>query len=72
MEPVTSRHGLVFLPQPVAVKSKQPGLILAGFDGMLSAQALDRALVGIAKHYGRPTAYGVALDFEYPGFARHE
>jgi hypothetical protein len=42
--------------------------VLPGFDGAPSAQAFDQVLAAIAERYGRSTAYGVALDFEYPGF----
>lgn len=70
MASVTSKHGLVFLPEPVVARSGRPGIVLPDFGDMLSTQALDRALVGIAERYGRSTAYGVALDFEYPGFER--
>jgi hypothetical protein len=34
------------------------------------AKTFDTVLASIATRYGRRTAYGVALDFEYPGF-RH-
>ncbi|MEO6688691.1 MAG: DJ-1/PfpI family protein [Dokdonella sp.] len=70
MQPVTSKHGLVFVPEPVVARSRRPGILLPDFGDMLSTHALDRALAGIAERYGRSTAYGVALDFEYPGFER--
>ena len=33
-------------------------------------QRLDAALSRIAERYGRSTAYGVALDLEYPDFRK--
>lgn len=44
--------------------------VLPGFDATPSAQLLDVALAGIARRFGRSTAYGVALDLEYPGFRK--
>jgi hypothetical protein len=29
---------------------------------------IDLVLASVARDYGRSTAFGVALDFEYPGF----
>lgn len=64
-EAVETLHGLRLLPEQtdarsvtrqVAVPTGKPGL------------ALDRVLTDIARSYGRQTAYGVALDFEYPNF----
>ena len=63
--PVETLHGLVVLPDrsetrsldgQIAVPTAKPG------------RTLDRVLTDIARAYGRQTAYGVALDFEYPGF----
>lgn len=62
---VTTRHGLTLLPEPNApaqaarsidVPSGKPGL------------AINDVLTDIGHRYGRQTAYGVALDLEYPGF----
>jgi hypothetical protein len=36
--------------------------------GTPAGKALDIALAGIVKRYGRTTAFGVALVFEYPDF----
>jgi len=68
--PVMTRHGLVVLPDRIegAEKTWRITHVLPAFSVMPSAQALDQALLGIAKIFGRTTAYGVALDFEYPGF----
>lgn len=63
--PVRSLHGLILLPdrsgsealdQTIPVPAGKP------------AAALDGALGDIARRYGRKTAFGVALDFEYPGY----
>ena len=63
--PVQTLHGLALLPDRenaaalarlVPVPAVKPGL------------AMDTVLGDIARRYGRQTAYGVALDFEYPGF----
>ncbi len=62
---IETLHGLTLLPDRadarsltriVAIPADRPGL------------TLDRVLADIARSYGRQTAYGVALDFEYPGF----
>ncbi len=63
--PVGTLDGLIVLPdrtdarsltRVVAIPTDRPGL------------ALHRVLTDIAQAYGSQTAYGVALDFEYPGF----
>ena len=41
---------------------------LPALDAAATAQVFDTALAGVASRYGRRTAYGVALDFEYPGY----
>lgn len=62
---IETRRGLTILPdrsetvggdQIVQIAADQP------------ARTLDRILPDIARRYGRQTAYGVALDFEYPDF----
>ena len=70
--PVMTRHGLVVVPDRVegAEETLRINSVLPAFSVMPSAQALDQALLGIAKSFGRTTAYGVALDFEYPGFRK--
>ena len=56
---VTTAGGLAILPDhPGAVDAVVP----------LPAADLPAILGDIARRYGRATAYGVALDFEYPGF----
>ncbi len=68
--PVLTQYGLLVLPDRVAgVKNQLPvDRVLPTFDNKPSAQFLDQALSDIARNFGRMTAYGVALDFEYPGF----
>ncbi|HOZ04536.1 MAG TPA: DJ-1/PfpI family protein [Arenimonas sp.] len=68
--PVLTQYGLLVLPDSVAGTKNQLPLdrVLPAFDNRPSAQFLDQALSDIAKNFGRMTAYGVALDFEYPGF----
>lgn len=64
--PIKTKHGLTILPDPV--KHQTYNLESMGTDTAM--QSLDDALSGIAKRYGRSTAYGVALDLEYPGFQK--
>ena len=66
--PLLTRHGLRVVPDRVAGGPNSLSRILPGFGNEPSAQMLDKALAGISALYGRTTAYGVALDFEYPGF----
>jgi len=66
--PLKTRRGLTILPDRVAGDAAAPRSILAMNEGGEPAKALDGALDGIARQYGRATAYGVALVFEYPGF----
>ena len=67
---VQTRHGLRVLPDRVIGGDRTVDRTLAAFDDTPSARMLDVALAGIAKLYGRSTAYGVALSFEFPGFVR--
>lgn len=63
--PVQSLHGLTLLPERSGTQALQRTVsVPAGKPAM----ALDRALSDIARLYGRQTAFGVALDFEYPGY----
>ncbi|MDH7638224.1 hypothetical protein [Sphingomonas oryzagri] len=63
-EPVTTRHGLTVLPDTSTSHAARTITMPTGKSG----QVLDDVLHGIARAYGAPTAYGVALDLEYPGF----
>jgi putative intracellular protease/amidase len=69
MRPITSRHGLRFVPERKA-GTKGFDLTIAPLSSVPSGLALDEALAGIAKRYGQRTAYAVSLDFEYPNFRR--
>lgn len=66
--PVQTLHGLTILPDRAADELGEPNESLRLPDNQPSARALDSALDSIAMHYGRATAYGVALVFEYPDF----
>ncbi|MEG3177266.1 DJ-1/PfpI family protein [Sphingomonas sp. RB3P16] len=63
--PVTTLHGLTLLPDRTDPNALTR--IVTPSSGT-SAFTLDRVLAEIARLYGRQTAYGVALGFEYPGY----
>jgi putative intracellular protease/amidase len=69
MRPITSRHGLKFVPERKA-GTRRFDLTIAPSSGVPSGRALDEALGGIARRYGQRTAYAVSLDFEYPNYQR--
>lgn len=62
---VTTLRGLTFLPDRTVGRSLSRTVTLASDKPALT---LDRVLIEITRLYGRQTAYGVALDFEYPNF----
>ena len=63
--PVETLHGLALLPDRTDARSLHHQVAVpAGKSGLV----LDRVLREIEHSYGWQTAYGVALDFEYPGF----
>ena len=64
--PIRTRRGLTLLPDRVAKGVHPPSRMLPLFEGVPAAQALDRALDGIAASYGGATADFVALTMEYP------
>ena len=66
-DPVTTRHGLVLLPDRVIGDKAPLDAVLPALQQAPSARAFDMVLASIAARYGRNTAFGVALDFEYPG-----
>jgi putative intracellular protease/amidase len=66
--PLRTRHGLILIPDRVLGTANPKDRILPDFDATPSALWFDKSLAGISALYGRKTAYGVALDFEYPGF----
>jgi putative intracellular protease/amidase len=68
--PLATRHGLMLLPDRVLDDPAPLDAVLPALPPQPSAQAFDTVLASIARRYGRNTAYGVALDFEYPGFQK--
>ena len=68
--PVTTRHGLLLVPDRIAGQAGGVDRLLPAGDPGRPAMALDAALRGIADSYGRKTAYGVSLLFEYPGYRK--
>lgn len=61
--PLRTRNGLTILLDDTSA----PEALLTVSD-LVPGKTLDAALDGIAQRYGRSTARGVALVFEYPGF----
>ena len=64
--PILTRRGLKVLPERQAMGRDRPDRMLPLFETLPAAQALDRALDGIAASYGNATADFVALTMEYP------
>lgn len=64
-DPLRTRSGLMVIPD---TRSEAHGMDreLASLDAAPSAQWFERSINGINGLYGRNTAYGVALNFEYP------
>jgi putative intracellular protease/amidase len=62
-EPIRTRGGLLVIPDGSAHHMDR---LLPALDATPSGQWLAKSLEGIAHLYGRNTAYGVSLDFEYP------
>ena len=65
-EPVRTRHGLVVIPDTLTGGGHHMDRMLPAPDSTPSGQWLAKSIEGIMQLYGRTTAYGVALDFEYP------
>jgi hypothetical protein len=65
-EPVRTRHGLVVIPDTLAGSSHRMDRTLPELDATPSGQWLAKSINDIRRLYGLTTAYGVALDFEYP------
>ena len=61
---------MILIPDRVLGSSAPADQILPAFDDTPSALWIDKALAGISALYGKTTAYGVAIDFEYPGFKK--
>jgi hypothetical protein len=64
-EPVRTRHGLVVIPDRLP-KGHVLDRMLPELDATPSGQWLAKSIDGINRRYGRTTAYGIALDFEFP------
>lgn len=69
-DPIHTRHGLTLIPDRVVGGNNALDVILPKLEDMPSMRVPDNVLAAIVKRYGRSTAYGVALDFEYPGFLK--
>lgn len=65
-EPIRTRRGLVVIPDTLVGGSHHMDRILPEFDATPSGQWLAKSIEGIRRMYGRNTANGVAIDFEYP------
>ena len=65
-EPVRTRHGLSVIPDTLTGVGHRMDRMLPELDATPSGQCLAKSIDGIMHLYGRTTAYGVALDFEYP------
>ena len=66
LSPVATSHGLVIVPDRrdgAGAADRRVALPPSG-----RAPMIDLVLASVARDYGRSTAFGVALDFEYPGF----
>lgn len=67
-EPVVTRRGLRILPDRQRMTDSDAPLMIAA--DLAPVMALDAALDAIMHRYGRATAKGIALAFEYPDFLR--
>ncbi len=65
-EPVRTRHGLIVIPDTLKGNGHRMDRMLPELDATPAGQWLAKSIDGIMHMYGRTTAYGVALDFEYP------
>lgn len=65
LAPVQTLHGLTLFPDRSGIGAIDRTVTVPGGK---PAMALDGALRDIARLYGRQAAFGVALDFEYPGY----
>jgi hypothetical protein len=63
--PVRSRGGLLIVPD-VRTETLRIDRELPALGSLPSAEAFVKSIDGIQRLYGRNTAYGVALNFEYP------
>ena len=65
---IRTAHGLILLPDRISGKNGQLLVEVPSFDGVPAGRILDLTLQDIIQRYGPLTAYGVALDLEYPGY----
>ena len=66
LKPIATTHGLVIVPDRLdreGTSNRRVSLPTSG-----NSPIIDIVLASVARDYGRSTAFGVALDFEYPGF----
>lgn len=66
-EPVLTRRGLRFLPDRISGQGTPADRVMTLRD-LKPGEQLGAALAAITREYGRLTAFGVALDLEYPDF----
>ena len=64
-DPVRTRSGLKIVPDTLSGAQRMDFELPALEDGP-SADAFPKSIAGICRRYGPNTAYGVALNFEYP------
>jgi putative intracellular protease/amidase len=67
-DPVSTRYGLRFLPDEIGGRTSVD-VMLPPLAYTAPGKVFDTTLAALAERYGERTAYGVALDFEYPGYA---
>jgi putative intracellular protease/amidase len=67
-DPVSTQYGLRFIPEVVG-PAEALDVVLPPLANDPPGQVFDRTLAALERRYGRKTAYAVALDFEYPGYA---
>lgn len=65
-EPIRTRHGMVIIPDSIAGSGHPMDRELPELDATPSGQWIAKSIEGISQLYGPTTAYGVALNFEYP------
>ena len=63
--PVRTRSGLVVIPDAIS-ETHHMDLELQALDATPSGLWMAKSINGISRLYGRNTAYGVALNFEFP------
>ncbi|NHZ33923.1 DJ-1/PfpI family protein [Massilia rubra] len=63
---VTTRNGLLLMPEPIGGQARPMDWTLPAFDATPSAQVLDKALSDITTRYGAAAARFVVLETEYP------